>query len=151
MPPPPCDRCPCRGHSSGGAAPPPPSPPALFLLYCTAAVCYMACLNNMVIRLMINAAGWGAPSSPSRGALTSATQDLAAHHAVRLLGGVAPGRVVNGKDGGRGGGTGSVARPPLMSCRAEYARVLPAGRWESQTRTCAGRRHGLATTGALRG
>jgi hypothetical protein len=44
-------------------------PPMLFLLCCTAVVCYMAHLHDMVIWLMINAAGCGVPTFPSGGAL----------------------------------------------------------------------------------
>jgi hypothetical protein len=83
------------------------------------AVCYMAHLQDMVGRLMINAARCGAPLSLSMGALASAAQDLTARCTVGLPGGAAP------SGGGRGGGrgVGFVVLPPLLLCRAEYTRV----------------------------
>jgi hypothetical protein len=98
-------------------------PPSMFLSFCAATVCCIARLKDMVGRLMIDAAGCRAPSSPSGGALTGAARNLAARRAVGSPGGAAPG----GGVGGGGGGAGFAAPPPLPSCRAEYAHVI-AGR-----------------------
>jgi hypothetical protein len=80
---------------------------------------------------MIDAAGCGAPSSPSGGALAGAAWDLAAQRTVGgVAGGVVPGGGVGG--GGGGGGTGFMARTPPQSCRAEYTRIT-AGRTPAVT------------------
>jgi hypothetical protein len=73
----------------------------------------------MVLRSMIDAAGCRAPLSLTGGALAGAAQDLVAHCAMGLPGGVALG----GGVGGGGGGAGFAAQPPPPSCRAEYARI----------------------------
>jgi hypothetical protein len=101
-----------RGGGGGNMAPPPPSP-TMFLSCCTTAVCCMACLHNMVSRLMINAAGCGCRCS-HLGGCSPAGPGGPPHGGVArgLPGGVAP-----------EGGAGFVALPLLPSCQAEYARV----------------------------
>jgi hypothetical protein len=97
-------------------------PSALFLWCCTAAVCYKACLHDMVDRLMINAARCGAQLSLSGGVLAGAARDLATPRMVGSQGGLAPGGRIGG--GGRDGGVGSAARLPLPLCREEYALLI---------------------------
>jgi hypothetical protein len=70
---------------------------------------------------MIDAAGCGAPLSPSAGALAGVAWDLAAHCMVGSLGGVAPGSRVGGGGRGRGRSFAVQLLPPL--CCAEYAPV----------------------------
>ena len=106
MPPPPLRNChppPCPPCSGGTGAPPPP-PPTLFLLCCTPAVCYMAHLHEMIIRLMIIAAGWGVPSFLSGGTCQRCPGPgcLPCSGVAR---GVVPGGGVRG--GGRGRGAGA--------------------------------------------
>jgi hypothetical protein len=82
--------------------------------------------------LMINAAGYGAKSSPFGGALAGVAWDLGAHRVV-------------GSPGGRRqavqSGTGAGAQILQRGHRRHRARrnmpaSPPAGRWESRTRTC---------------
>ncbi len=95
---------------------------------------------------MIDAAGCGAPSSPSGGALAGAARDLAAQHAVGSPEGWC--RVAES-----GAGVGVGARVSWRGRRRHHAgRDTPAsplaGHRQSQTRTCAGRWRGSATAGA---
>jgi hypothetical protein len=79
----------------------------------------------MVVRLMIDAARCGSPSSPSRGTLAGAARDLVTHHAVGLpRGGVALGSGVKGGSRGGGAGAGFVVQLLPPSCQAEYALVI---------------------------
>ncbi len=104
----------------------------------------MACLHDMVGRLMINAAGCRALLSLSGGALACAARDLAAHHMVGLPRGVDAGSRVGG--GGRGGGTGSWCSHRCYCVRKNTPVSPPAGCQESWTRTSAGPRRGSPTT-----
>jgi hypothetical protein len=107
----------------------------------------MACLHNMVGRLMIDATGCGVLLSPSSGALTSATQDLAAQRAVGL-----PEEWRRVAELGAWAGVGvEVSWRGCCHGRAEWnaPASLPEGCRESRTSTCTGWWHGSATTGAL--
>jgi hypothetical protein len=78
----------------------------------------------MVVRLMINAAGCGVPSSPSGGTVVPAqgrTHQRRPGPGGPPSGGVAGGGgVPGGGVGSQVGGVGFAARLPLLSCRAEY-------------------------------
>jgi hypothetical protein len=102
---------------------------------------------------MINAAGCGAKSSPSGGAVVPVRGRARRRHpgpGGPPCGGVTKGAVPSSGVGGGGGGAGS--RRGRRRHRAwRNTPVSPrAGHQESRTRTCAGQRHGSANAGALR-
>ncbi len=144
-----------RDKDLGGAAsrclPPPrdcrlPRPPVWLLLLSPPRCSCHAEPQRSATWLTINAARCGAKSSPSEGALTGAARDLAAHHAV---GSQREWRWA--AELGAGAGARVLWRGHRRHCTGHNTPALPpAGRQESQTRTCTGKRHGSATTGASR-
>jgi hypothetical protein len=106
-----------RPRRGGGSAAPPPPPPVLFLSCCIMAFCYMACLHDMVVRLMIDAAGSGVQSSLSGGAIVPVRGRAhwslpGSGSTVGLPGGAVPGSGVGG--GGRGHGFFGMAATTVM-------------------------------------
>jgi hypothetical protein len=94
---------------------------------------------------MINTAGCGTKSSPSGGAVVPVWGCVHRHRpgpggplCGEVTRGAAPGSIVGGR------GAGFAARPPLPSCRAEYASVTTCRTLGVTDRTCAGWRRGLS-------
>ncbi len=101
---------------------------------------------------MINAAGCGAKSSPSGGAVVpirGRACRLRPGPGGQSCGGVAKGAAPG--SGVRGGGRGMGLQRGRHRHRAWRNKPAspPAGQQESQTRTCAGQRHGSANASAL--